>query len=161
MHRGAEISRCGMYRYQLWREWDADLPYMVFIMLNPSTADAVEDDPTIRRCIGFAQREGCGGIEVVNLFAFRATSPADMKACDDPIGPENDDWILQSATHAENAHVVGAWGAHGTFKGRDVAVRKLLVDNDVKLKHLGLTKQNQPKHPLYLRTDTQLEAFDG
>ena len=152
--RGAIISDCGTYRYRLWRRWDAG-PACVFIMLNPSTADATNDDPTIRRCIGFAKREGCGSLEVVNLFAFRATSPADLKKAEDPVGPENDSYLQQAMFYAKGT-VIAAWGAHGSYLNRDKDVRQLL---DEPLKCLGMTKTNAPKHPLYIKADQPLEML--
>ena len=151
---GAVISACGRYRYRLWRRW-SDGPTCVFIMLNPSTADAESDDPTIRRCIGFAKREGCGGLVVANLFAFRATSPRDMMAADDPVGPENDNHLRWCADLATGP-VIAGWGAHGSFRGRDAAVRRML---DGKAMHLGLTAAGQPRHPLYLKGDAILRAL--
>lgn len=159
MLKGAEISECGTYRWLLWREWDAKKPYMVFIMLNPSTADAVEDDPTIRRCIGFAKREGCGGIEVANLFSLRSTDPAALREHDNPVGPETDSWIEKAARHPDTAYVVAAWGAHGKLGARDADARMLLHSVGKPLYHLGLTKAGQPKHPLYLKSDTPLEEW--
>lgn len=150
----AIISPCGLYRYRLSRRWD-DGPTCVFVMLNPSTADAAQDDPTIRRCIGFAKREGCGALDVVNLFAFRATSPAHMKAAPDPIGLDNDDHVMCALVDADGP-VIAAWGAHGSFRGRDSTVRLL---TDVPMSCLGLTKAGAPRHPLYVRGDAPLIAF--
>lgn len=111
MEKTAIISDCGRYRYQLGRTW-SDGPIARFIMLNPSTADATEDDPTIRRCISFAKREGAGAISVVNLFAFRATKPADMMKATDPIGPENNDHLREWVGHEFGFAklVIAAWG---------------------------------------------------
>ena len=100
MKKGATISECGLYRYSLTRVWDDVLPMCIFVMLNPSTADADIDDPTIRRCINFAKREGCGSLMVVNLFAYRATSPADMKAAVDPIGSGNPTTLEETFEYA-------------------------------------------------------------
>jgi len=157
MEKGAHISDCGSYRYNLYRCWDRSKPFMTFVMLNPSTADANEDDPTIRRCMGFAEREECGGIEVVNLFAYRATDPKQMKSVIDPIGPMNNDY-LSAAALDDNKYIVCAWGAHGSYRGRDKEVLKLL-DIGSMIRHLGLTKAGQPKHPLYLKSDTPLQEF--
>lgn len=143
MERGATISSCGRYRYALWRKWKPG-PMCVFVGLNPSTADAQLDDPTIRRCIGFAQGWGFSGLMMLNLFAYRATNPADMKAATDPIGPDNDD-ALRYASY-NTTMVIAAWGANGTFKGRDQQVREMLP----RLHYLHLTKDGHPGHPLYL-----------
>jgi hypothetical protein len=121
-------------------------------MLNPSTADATLDDPTIRRCIGFARAGGFGGLQVLNLFAFRATDPTDMKAARDPVGPDNDTHILAAITAAAaaSAPVIAAWGVHGALNGRDDEVRKLSLECGVNLMCLGSTKGNHPRHPLYV-----------
>ena len=146
----AIISECGEYRYRLTRRWGPKYAAM-FVMLNPSTADASQDDPTIRRCIGFAKDAGFGGIEVVNLFAFRATSPKDMKAASDPVGPDNKAHV--AATFQECSMVVCGWGAHGSFNNQDQTMLEWLrmagahADN---IRSLGLTKDGQPRHPLYL-----------
>lgn len=127
MIKDAYISEDGVYRYSLTRDWDETLPVMLFVMLNPSTADAVVDDQTIRRCIGFAERAYMGGLEVVNLFAFRATDPKEMKAAPDPVGPENNTVIRQALSEAKT--VVCAWGAHGSFQGRAQDVLTLIRDD--------------------------------
>ena len=159
MIKDAYISADKVYRYSLFREWDAELPTMLFIMLNPSVADAVEDDPTIRRCINFAKREGCGALEVVNLFAFRATSPADMKSATDPVGPENDK-ILQDALFDTDTHtVVCGWGAHGPFRKRDQEVLDMIRCTGHIPYALGLTKDGIPRHPLYLKNEAPLEVI--
>lgn len=151
MEKGAIISDCQAFRYALWRRWNAD-PLMVFVMLNPSTADASQDDPTIRRCMGFAEREWWGGILVVNLFAFRSSSPAVMKAAPNPIGPENNRHI-EHLLAQEHGPIVCAWGSHGSFLGRDQAAKRLLGG---RLMCLGKTNAGQPKHPLYLPKDAEL-----
>lgn len=156
----ALISPCGKYRYRLERFWSGDhaLP---FIMLNPSTADASNDDPTIRRCMGFARDRGFGGIIVANLFAYRATSPADMKAAIDPIGPGNDTATTALMKWAARAGVpiVAAWGAHGPFRRRDVQVVSLANLIGSRLVSLGTTKDGHPRHPLYVRSDQPFEPF--
>ena len=106
----AEISPCGLYRYRLTRTWDAAAPALLFVMLNPSTADASEDDPTIRRCLGFARRERAGGLVVANLFAFRATDPKALEDAADPIGPDNARWI-ETCVRETSGPIVAAWGA--------------------------------------------------
>lgn len=133
----------GKYRYELRRQWSPELPTVAFIGLNPSTADAMQDDPTIRRCVGYAKAWGYGQLIMLNLFAYRATDPLAMKSADDPIGPENDETLRRVAAQA--AVVVAAWGNHGSHLGRGAAVRNL-----VPLHYLRLTKSGQPAHPLYL-----------
>lgn len=158
MIKEAYISDDGVYRYNLVRDWaDEDGEGMLFIMLNPSTADAVEDDPTIRRCINFAKREGCEYIEVVNLFAFRATDPKDMKAAADPVGPENDLVIRQALADVEK--VVCAWGAHGSFMARDKVVLDIIHQAGHVPMALGVTQAGLPRHPLYLKNTAPLITF--
>ena len=154
---GAVISECGKYRYLLDRKFSGVGGTMLFIMLNPSTADAELDDPTIRKCIGFAKREGYGSIKVVNLFAWRATQVSDMKAADAPIGVENDRYIKSEAICADT--VVCAWGIHGNYKNRAERVLKMLSDADVPLSCLGTTKDKHPKHPCYLSYTAKLEPY--
>jgi len=143
MKRNATLSACRRYRYVLWRVWDSSKPYAMIIGLNPSTADETEDDPTIRRCIRYAKDWGYGGLCMANLFAYRATSPADMFAAEDPIGPDNDTWIRKLA--AEAGLVVGAWGNSGTVRNRSSEIRKILPS----LKCLRLNGSGEPAHPLY------------
>lgn len=147
----ATFSPCRKYRYTLSRTWDAESPPLVFIGLNPSTADETEDDPTIRRCIGFAKRDGFGGIIMLNLFAFRSTDPAGLKGVDDPVGPWNNDRISRAC---KDRAVIAAWGVHGVLNRRDRDVRILLAGSD--LRCLGRTKDGHPRHPLYLRSDSPM-----
>lgn len=144
-------SPCERYRYTLWRTWAAD-PRRIFMVigLNPSTATETVNDPTIRRCIGFAQREKCDALLMTNAFAFRATLPEDMKSAGDPVGPENDEWLVRCASLA--TVVVAAWGVHGPHLGRDRAVKELIPN----LLCFGTTADGHPKHPLYLPRDTPL-----
>lgn len=146
---GADFSPCRTYRYSLTRRWDDVLPNVMFIGLNPSTADETEDDPTIRRCIGFAKDWGFGGLIMANLFAFRATDPKVMKRAADPVGPENDKWLWELYGRAKL--VIAAWGNDGAFLERGGEVLAML-NHDVC--QLGYTRSGQPKHPLYLRSDT-------
>ena len=145
MERTADFSECRKYRYALWRIWGGITGYAMFVGLNPSTADETVDDPTIRRCISFAQDWGYSGLCMTNIFAYRATKPSDMKCAIDPVGKDNDDWLRDASSGA--AVVVAAWGTHGTFAGRHTAVRKLLPN----LHYLKLTKDGHPSHPLYLQ----------
>lgn len=146
---GAALSRCKTYRYALWRHW-SDAPPVLFVMLNPSTADASQDDPTIRRCISFAQRWGYGGILVGNLFALRSPDPQQLRTASDPIGPQNERWLRRLSQ--QSAVVVGAWGNHGMLLNRGEAVAARFPG----LLCLGLTQQGQPRHPLYVPRDAGL-----
>lgn len=149
---GAEFSPCRTYRYALWRHWDWQgyANCVAFIGLNPSTADEVIDDPTIRRCIGFAKAWGYGGLYMLNLFAFRATDPAVMKAAADPIGPTNNEQLAYYQTHV--GLTIAAWGRHGSHGGRSTGIRGVLRGP---VHCLGTNKDGSPKHPLYLKGDTK------
>lgn len=157
MQKQATISDCGMFRYQLSRRWGQGRP-MLFVMLNPSTADASVDDPTIRKCIGFAQRNGCEAIEVVNLFAYRATDPRDLARAGYPIGPLNDDHIAAAAasTKCAGGIVVCAWGAHarGLYRANDVSIRLAKICCEPHA--LKLLSDGTPAHPLMLPYASQL-----
>lgn len=144
-HSGAHFSRCRRYRYALWRGWSPPQPSLMLIGLNPSTADARQDDPTIRRCIAFARDWGFGGVWVLNLFAYRATHPADLKAAADPVGPRNDYWLRTIARRCDR--IVAAWGNHGRFMDRSGRVRWMFGD---RLEVLRLNAGGEPAHPLYL-----------
>lgn len=143
---GAIFSDDGAYRYRLWRIWSEVEPTIAFCMLNPSTATAEIEDPTIRRCIGFAKAWGYGGLVVVNIFALRSTDPLVLYKHSDPIGPDNDAHIA-NVRHTVPL-MIAAWGAHGNLKSRGFMVKHM-----VETKTLGLTSGGQPKHPLYLRGD--------
>lgn len=165
MERSAVISDCGGYRYRLARQWSDTLPIAAFIMLNPSTADASVDDPTIRKCMGFAHRWGMGGIVVGNLFAFRATKPEDMKRAGAPTGPDN--WrhleaICRQASEPRDlacggivrtqkpGRIICAWGVNGSHQGRDREFLARCRDWGVRPRALRLTKSGAPEHPLYV-----------
>ena len=147
---GARFSGDHRYRYRLWRRWSPG-PVVGFCMLNPSTADASRDDPTIRRCIGFARAWGYGGVEVVNIFALRATEPSRLRSARDRIGPGNDAALVAAAARVDV--LVIAWGVHGTLLERDRTVLALL--NRTRLLALGWTRSGQPRHPLYVRRDAR------
>ena len=143
----AAFSTDRTYRYLLTRTWDQTCRTMTWVMLNPSTADAFADDPTIRRCKAFARREGYGGISVVNLFGLRSTDPRALREHADPIGPVND-WFVRLYVQAAPCTVV-AWGAGGALLGRGAEVaRQLTAIPGVRLHCLGVTKDGRPKHPL-------------
>lgn len=146
--RGAIFSPDRRYRYALWRVWDRSRPGVTFIGLNPSTADAATDDPTVRRCLAFAERWGAGAVIVLNLFAYRATHPAEMLAALDPIGPRNDAILRRYGR--STPLVVAAWGRHGGHLDRARCVERLLGRT---LHALAFTRGGEPRHPLYLRGD--------
>jgi hypothetical protein len=141
---GAVISRNGLYRYALWRSWEWNRERVMFIGLNPSTADAQQDDPTIRRCIGFAKNWGYGGLLVGNLFAYRTARPETLRCSQNPIGRLNDVWLNRMADEA--SFILACWGNQGAFKNRD---REIVRKFD-KLKCLKLNQSGAPAHPLYL-----------
>jgi len=154
----AVISDCGRYRYTLSRWWDTSKPSLIFCMLNPSTADATQDDPTIRRCISFAKREDRGGIAIINLFAFRATDPDELRMQDDPFGPDNEQWIrhvIDGAT-ANQEPIVCAWGRNAPQSAKG---RTLLLQSHVELLCLGTTASGEPRHPLYIPSTQPLEHW--
>lgn len=157
LESSAGLSPCGLYRYWLCRRWDRTLPLVSWIMLNPSTADHEADDPTIRRCMGFAERWGFGGIHVVNLFAYRSTEPTTLKLADDPAGPEND---AQLVSAGQCGRIIAGWGVGGEINGRGKIVSKMLRDLGVKLECLGVTKIGHPKHPLYIASATEPVPFE-
>jgi hypothetical protein len=155
---GALLSDDGAYRYRLWRGAGRS---MLFVMLNPSTADASADDPTIRRCVSFAAREGCTRIDVINLFALRATDPKALAAHADPVGPDNrthTDEALSMAVHCDFP-IVAAWGAHGFAVSRAVAFAQAAARLRAPLLCLGTTKDGAPRHPLYVRADAPLVVW--
>lgn len=147
MTSSAVLSPDGKYRYRLDRRWGEGQTAM-FVMLNPSTADATQDDPTLRRCLRFARDWGYGHLVVANLYAFRATRPADLKAASDPTGPRCDAYLEQCAKEA--ALIVAAWGMHAQSNRVD-QVRTILGPD---LRTLGWTKNGQPRHPLYVKGNT-------
>jgi len=146
------------FRYLLTRTWDDQRPPAVWVMLNPSTADAFTDDPTIRRCARFAACRGAGGITVVNLFAYRAADPAALRSVADPVGEFNDEFIRHAAQPGGRL-VVAAWGVHGTLLGRAAAVTRMLTAAGVALHCLGTTSQGHPRHPLYVAANTPLASY--
>lgn len=148
---GATIDESGTYRYALWRVWDPARPH-------PSTADHKQDDPTIRRCIGFARCWGeAGGILVVNLYAYRATDPKALRRAPDPVGPQNDAYLLLAAVHC--SRIVAAWGNGGEYLQRERVVLQLLASHPIFC--LGTTSRGKPRHPLYLAASTSLRLLSG
>lgn len=149
----AQLSPCKDYRYALWRIWDEDKPYALFICLNPSTADENKDDPTLVRCIKFAQSWGYGGLCMGNLFAYRATQPKDLIKSSDPIGAENDYWLEKLSRDA--GIVIVGWGNHGSFLNRSNEVLNRLS----KTYCLKKNKSGQPSHPLYINKNLKPILF--
>lgn len=147
----AKLSDCGRYRYWLERVWDEEAASVVFVMLNPSTADHEHDDPTIRRCMAFADQAGFGAIEVVNLFALRATDPNELRDAVDPVGPENDDYL---STVCSARSVCFAWGTpkRQLVRTRIASVLGLLNGDGEQAGRwwcLGACADGSPAHPLY------------
>jgi len=156
--RAAVLSGDRVYRYTLSRYW-GEGDRMVWIMLNPSTADAEVDDPTIRRCMGFARREGCRSIDVINLYALRATKPKHLLDHPDPEGPDNPLAWAMALFDPEPALVVAAWGAHAGMPG--LPVSRALTGFCSSAWCLGTTKEGAPRHPLYVKADEPLVPFSA
>lgn len=160
----ADLDAGGIYRYRLTRTWDRSQPQVTWVMLNPSTATADADDPTIRRVVGFSRRWGFGSAVVVNLFALRATRPEDLVASHCPVGPDNDRAILEALS--PTSEVVAAWGNHGRIpnplsgRPRWKEVLDLISGPSRAVRCLARTKQSQPRHPLYLPADTLPSDFE-
>lgn len=153
----AAFDKTATYRYVLTRTWNASQPVMTWIMLNPSTADALRDDATIRRCTGFARREKCGGIVVINLFAFRATKPAALARAADPVGPDND-WFIRNYCRSGQL-VIAGWGAHEQAAVRSRAVLAVFAEWGIQPQCLGVTRNGQPRHPLHLLGAAELRPY--
>jgi len=156
MIRDAVISPCGQYRYSLYRCWDKG-PRAVFIMLNPSTADHQKDDPTIRKCIGFCNIWGYGQFTVVNLYAYRATDPKDLKKAGYPVGPDNDLHISEAIQSA--ALVVAAWGAKSRSDRAEYVGRTMHPERALQFQCLGHNNDGSPKHPLMQPYSAALRSY--
>ncbi len=154
MKKSAVISDCKRYRYELRRVWDPSKPFVLFIGLNPSTADAEVEDNTSRVCINYAKRWGYGGLLLGNLFAYRSTDQSALHSEAEPVGPENDTWLKK--LQAEAKLVVCAWSANGGYRGRDKAVHSFLHDPHC----LTKLKSGYPGHPLYKRADLQPVRYE-
>lgn len=153
----AVISNCGKFRYRLGRRWADGGLALSYVMLNPSTADAEQDDATIRRCIRFAKDHDFNALEVVNLYAFRATDPADLRKAGYPVGPENDHQIIQALT--ESHAVCVAWGANVAGLERPQIVLPLIRRVFATTFCLGITRSGYPAHPLMLPSSRRLQPF--
>lgn len=162
---GAIISGCQQYRYLLWRMWNplkSHPRWVTFVLLNPSTADAIKPDPTLKKCIGFAKRWGYDGVLLVNLFAFRTSKPVQLKKASEPVNDvpgANNGYIAAAVTKAEQ--VICGWGNHGNYLNRSEVVRhQLRLEFPGKAFHLGpLTKSGEPGHPLYIKYEAELLAM--
>jgi hypothetical protein len=154
----AVYSECERYRYALTRVWDDTGDRVHFIMLNPSTATEVQNDPTVERCERRARTLGFGAFQVTNIFAWRDTDPRKMRAASDPVGPANDASIREGCAWADCN--VAAWGTHGAHLDRGARVLALLAGAAAPLHHLGLTKNGHPRHPLYVAYARQPEPWD-
>lgn len=154
----AVYSDCEAYRYALTRVWDTTGKRVTFVMLNPSTATEVQNDPTVERCERRARALGFGAFQVCNIFAFRATDPKVMRKATDPVGPANDEAIRKGCLWADQ--VICAWGTHGAYLSRGPAVEALVRATEKPMAHLGLSKAGHPKHPLYISYQKQPEKWD-
>ena len=155
----AIYSDCECYRYALTRVWQADGAKALFVMLNPSTATEVQNDPTVERCERRARALGFGAFRVCNIFAWRETDPKKMRAAADPVGPDNDAAILDGCIWADR--IICAWGAHGAHLDRGSAVERLMRAQPKPLYALGLTRQGHPRHPLYIGYSTAPEPWSA
>lgn len=160
MKSDARISKCGKYRYWLSREWGMGKPCL-FIMLNPSTADAAKDDPTIRRCVGFAKSWGYEKIYVGNLFAIRSTNPRGIFAAPIPNPPDAKEYLRSMVDCVREAGgiCIAAWGNHGAYDGQDNVMVEWFREFQMPLYVLGLTKRGQPLHPLYVKANVELQRW--
>ncbi|MEL6914882.1 MAG: DUF1643 domain-containing protein [Pseudomonadota bacterium] len=155
----AIYSDCERYRYMLTRIWDPGARRALFIMLNPSTATEVQNDPTVERCERRARALGLGAFRVLNIFAWRDTDPKKMRAAADPVGPGNDAAIAESLPWADQ--IIAAWGTHGVHLSRGPAVAAMLRASGFPVYHLGLSKGGHPKHPLYIPYERQPELWSA
>jgi hypothetical protein len=150
---GAVFSTDRQYRYALWRNWDKRGKRVLFVGLNPSTADENTDDPTIRRCVGFARDWGYGGVLMGNLFAFRATRPRDLRLSQDPVGRRNDRWLEALSRNA--GMILACWGNHGLFMNRQEIFRGRYPD----IHCLAINRTGTPAHPLYQPKTRQARKY--
>lgn len=155
MLKGAELSPCRRFRYALWRIWDGSKPTVMFIGLNPSTADEKTDDPTLIRCINFAKAWGYGGVYTANLFAYRATDPKQLLKRKRVVGKDNDQWLSELAK--KNKLIIAAWGNDGKYQNRSQQVKQQIQP----LHYLKMNKSGEPAHPLYLKADLTPIPFES
>jgi hypothetical protein len=156
LYSAASFSCDRTYRYSLTRTWDRNLPIVNVIGLNPSTADEHQDDPTIRRCLAFARREGFGSLVMTNIFAYRATDPKALRSASDPEGPQNNDFLIELAE--ASSQIWAAWGCHGGFRERGPRVVSILPWGQA-VWCFGTNRDGTPKHPLYLPSTARLQLY--
>ena len=159
IERDAVISDCGAYRYLLRRVWDHSQPRALIIMLNPSTADAKIDDPTIRSCVRLTRAQGYGSFEVVNLFGLRTSDPAVLETAAEPIGPDNERVVTAAINRCDV--VICAWGAHPMAERKSFFIRDAIRARKPAAYCFGLTKAGAPRHPLYVKSGTPLHVYLG
>ena len=148
----------GSYRYLLWRTWDYAVARLLWVLLNPSTADERSDDQTLRRCMSFSRAGGYGRVEIVNLFAYRTPYPQRLRHAADPVGGENDRYLAEAAQRAGG--IVVAWGTDGAYQRRDRAVLALLERHAARpLLCLGTTRDGSPRHPLRITRSASLMPY--
>jgi hypothetical protein len=159
--RGCILSDCGTYRYRLWRQWDKTRPTIAFLMLNPSTADHLTEDPTIKRCMSRAAAGNFGRLEVANLFPLRATDASALLTHPNPLGPVKtaDGAVMDALDRA--SMVICAWGAHPAAASRAADLMHIfgIVGWRSRLYHLGVNKDGSPKHPLYIAASMRPKKF--
>lgn len=154
---GATFSPCKKYRYTLWRIWNPEVPPLLCILLNPSTADEIKNDPTVERCERRAISGGFGGLLIGNAFALRSTDPGVLRTVSEPVGLGNDEALLGMAKEA--GQVVCGWGTHGNFLDRGKTVLEMLRINHISVYCLGQNKDETPKHPLYVGYKTDFRPL--
>lgn len=158
LENDAVISECGKYRYLLRRTWDHNRPRALLVMLNPSTADATLDDATIRSCVRLLNGQGYGSMEVVNVYAYRATDPGELSKQEDPFGPRNEATVAAAVARCDV--VVCAWGAYPPAREHARRILNEARSRRPAIYCFGKTKAGAPKHPLYIKSGTPLQAFN-
>lgn len=163
MHRSAAISACGRYRYRLDREWDPERGRIYVCLINPSTADASEDDATLRGLVARSKKLGFGSVAVWNAFAIRSSNPADIYAADDPVGPQNDEYTkaILSECRERNAQCLVGWSRHGKHLARADWIVSTANTLGVSLSCLAVNADGSPRHPLYVKHDAPLIRWLG
>jgi hypothetical protein len=156
---GAVFSECERFRYRLWRRWDASVPPLVFVMLNPSTADENKLDPTVRRCHKRARNSGAGGLEVLNLFAYRATDPDDLRRAGFVAGPHNVEAMREVFATQRGRPIICGWGSNARGLAMPGIALKLMREAGAIPHAIKLTRDGIPAHPLYLADDLEIFAL--